>query len=42
VLLDTQFPTEHLAQFGITLISHRHYLRRLKAALALEHVRFTP
>jgi leucyl/phenylalanyl-tRNA--protein transferase len=42
VLLDTQFPTEHLAQFGISLISHRHYLRRLRAALALEHVRFTP
>jgi leucyl/phenylalanyl-tRNA---protein transferase len=40
VLLDTQFPTEHLARFGLVMVPHRHYLRLLKAALALEHARF--
>lgn len=35
-LLDTQFPTEHLAQFGILMISHREYMKRLNAALALD------
>jgi leucyl/phenylalanyl-tRNA---protein transferase len=35
-LLDTQFPTEHLAQFGILMIPHREYIKRLKAALEME------
>jgi len=33
VLLDTQFVTPHLAQFGVTEIPRREYKRRLKAAL---------
>ena len=33
-LLDTQFLTEHLAQFGVTEISRADYRRRLSKALA--------
>jgi leucyl/phenylalanyl-tRNA--protein transferase len=33
VLLDTQFMTEHLSQFGTQEISRRDYHRRLKAAM---------
>lgn len=40
VLLDTQFATEHLAQFGLLLIPHQEYLRRLTQALALKEIRF--
>jgi leucyl/phenylalanyl-tRNA--protein transferase len=36
VLLDTQFWTEHLAQFGCVEISRRAYLRRLAVALGAE------
>lgn len=36
VLLDTQWLTPHLAQFGTFLVSRHEYLRRLKAALALD------
>jgi leucyl/phenylalanyl-tRNA--protein transferase len=32
-LLDTQFVTEHLAQFGAVEIPRRHYLRLLADAL---------
>lgn len=39
-LLDTQFATEHLAQFGLLMVSHREYQRRLRQALALEQVTF--
>lgn len=39
-LLDTQFPTAHLAQFGILMVSHREYMRRLEAALARPDVSF--
>lgn len=35
-LLDTQFLTEHLGQFGACEISRREYRRRLKRALAVE------
>jgi leucyl/phenylalanyl-tRNA--protein transferase len=35
-LLDTQFLTEHLAQFGAEEIGRREYQKRLKAALAVE------
>lgn len=35
-LLDTQFMTEHLAQFGTEEISRREYHRRLARALAAE------
>jgi leucyl/phenylalanyl-tRNA--protein transferase len=35
-LLDTQFQTEHLAQFGAEEISRRDYRRRLDRALAAE------
>ena len=35
ILLDTQFPTEHLAQFGLTLLPHEKYLRFLRQALKL-------
>jgi len=35
-LLDTQFMTEHLAQFGTQEISREAYHRRLEAALAVE------
>ncbi len=38
VLLDTQFWTEHLAQFGCTEISRNDYLRRLHIALGAEAV----
>lgn len=34
-LLDTQFPTPHLARFGIEMIPHDEYLARLDEALAL-------
>ena len=36
VLLDTQWVTEHLEQFGAIEIPREEYLRRLDAALALE------
>lgn len=36
VLLDAQFMTNHLAQFGAKEISRREYGRRLKGALAIE------
>jgi leucyl/phenylalanyl-tRNA--protein transferase len=36
VLLDAQFMTEHLAQFGAQEIPRREYHRRLKAAMSLE------
>ena len=35
VLLDSQFPTEHLMRFGQALIPRREYMRQLQAALAL-------
>lgn len=35
-LLDTQFLTGHLEQFGATLISRAEYRRRLAAAIAIE------
>ena len=35
-LLEVQFLTEHLAQFGVIEIRHREYMKRLEAALALE------
>ena len=34
-LLEVQYLTTHLAQFGVTAIPHDEYLRRLAAALAL-------
>jgi leucyl/phenylalanyl-tRNA--protein transferase len=34
-LLDTQWLTPHLAQFGAIEISRKHYLRRLRAAVEL-------
>lgn len=40
VLLDTQFPTEHLARFGIEMVPHEEYLTRLERALAMREVRF--
>ena len=39
-LLDTQFPTPHLSQFGILMVSHRQYMARLREALKREGVRF--
>ncbi len=41
VLLDAQFMTEHLAQFGALELSRAQYRRRLKAALAVD-ARFWP
>ena len=38
-LLDTQYTTPHLAQFGVVEISRQEYKKRLEAALALS-VRF--
>jgi len=35
-LLDVQYLTPHLAQFGVIEIPHRQYLRRLTEALAVE------
>src|SRR5713226_1587854 len=35
-LLEVQYLTEHLAQFGVVEISHKEYMKRLKAALDLE------
>ncbi len=35
-LLDVQFTTPHLEQFGVIEVSRAAYLRRLRAALALE------
>jgi leucyl/phenylalanyl-tRNA---protein transferase len=35
-LLDTQWLTPHLAQFGTYEITRAHYLRRLRAAVALD------
>lgn len=40
VLLDTQWQTPHLAQFGAYEVSRAEYLRLLRAALA-RHCRFT-
>jgi len=37
-LLEVQFLTDHLSQFGVTEIRHTEYMRRLKAALKLECV----
>jgi leucyl/phenylalanyl-tRNA--protein transferase len=36
VLLEVQYVTEHLAQFGAVAIPHSDYIRRLEAALALD------
>ena len=41
-LLDTQWTTPHLEQFGACEIPRREYLRRLKAAVALERTFLTP
>ena len=38
-LLDTQFVTDHLTQFGTTEIPRRDYLRRLEAAIS-QHATF--
>jgi leucyl/phenylalanyl-tRNA---protein transferase len=35
-LLEVQYLTEHLAQFGVVEISHKEYMRRLQLALELE------
>lgn len=35
VLLDSQYPTEHLMKFGLILVRRAEYLRRLEGALAL-------
>lgn len=35
-LLEVQYLTEHLAQFGVVEISHQEYLGRLEQALAME------
>ena len=35
-LLEVQYLTEHLAQFGTIEVSHREYMRRLEAALAVD------
>ncbi len=35
-LLEVQYVTEHLEQFGVIELSHREYLRRLDLALGLE------
>ena len=35
-LLEVQYLTPHLKQFGVIEIPHRQYVKRLKAALALE------
>ena len=40
ILLDTQFPTSHLSQFGLEMLPHAIYLERLEEALALDTVRF--
>jgi leucyl/phenylalanyl-tRNA--protein transferase len=36
VLLDTQWTTEHLEQFGAIEIPRREYLRRLEASVRLD------
>jgi leucyl/phenylalanyl-tRNA---protein transferase len=36
VLLDTQFLTKHLAQFGATEVTKAKYLKLLKPALAVD------
>ena len=36
VLLDTQFPTPHLAQFGLISIPHAEYMDRLRRALQID------
>jgi leucyl/phenylalanyl-tRNA--protein transferase len=41
VLLDTQWVTGHLLQFGAVEISRRRYLRRLDEALTLDRVQFS-
>jgi len=40
-LLEVQYLTDHLAQFGVVEISHKEYMVRLRAALELER-RFDP
>ena len=35
-LLEVQYLTDHLAQFGVVELSHREYLRRLELALELD------
>ncbi|NVJ99592.1 MAG: leucyl/phenylalanyl-tRNA--protein transferase [Alphaproteobacteria bacterium] len=40
ILLDTQFVTEHLAQFGAEEISREHYHERLKLALSVHSANF--
>jgi len=40
-LLDVQYRTEHLAQFGVVEIPDREYRRRLASALS-RHAEFTP
>jgi len=36
VLLEVQYLTSHLAQFGVVEVPHREYMRQLKLALELE------
>ena len=40
-LLEVQYLTDHLSQFGTIEVSHREYMARLKKALALS-VSFGP
>jgi leucyl/phenylalanyl-tRNA--protein transferase len=40
-LLEVQYLTEHLAQFGVVEVSHQEYMRRLALALELD-CRFSP
>ncbi|MFW6255355.1 MAG: leucyl/phenylalanyl-tRNA--protein transferase [Candidatus Sumerlaeota bacterium] len=40
MLLDTQFPTEHLSQFGLLLLPHSEYMKWLGEALRQKYVRF--
>jgi leucyl/phenylalanyl-tRNA---protein transferase len=40
VLLDTQFPTTHLSQFGLIMLPHTRYMQLLRAALAKTRVDF--
>ena len=41
-LLDTQFPNDHLAQFGFLMIPHEEYLHRLGSALSNDQAKFAP
>ena len=40
LLLDTQFPTQHLSQFGLLSLPHADYLRLLQIALTKNDVTF--